>query len=207
MKRRQMLSLPGRQRGLVLLIALIVLVAMTLAGIGMMRSIDTSTLIAGNLAFKQSTTQAADRGTSDGYNALMVVAVANRVALDNAGAFAGYAPVPLAPCEVTNTCAGNELQWWNAAANWAAAPAVAVNDANGATIATVSYLVHRMCTATGPTAATTCQTATGISAPGKSQKHNAPSLTTNSVFYRITARAVGPRGTVSVTQTQVLLRD
>jgi Tfp pilus assembly protein PilX len=48
-------SLPSRIRGAVLFIALIVLVAMTLAGIAIMRSVDTATLIAGNLAFKQGT--------------------------------------------------------------------------------------------------------------------------------------------------------
>ena len=48
------------QRGVVLFIALIVLVAMTLAGLGMMRSVDTNNLIAGNLAFKNAATSAGD---------------------------------------------------------------------------------------------------------------------------------------------------
>ena len=65
---------PHSQRGVVLLIALIILVAMTLAGIGMMRSVDTGTLITGNLAFKQSTMNASDAGTSEGFNALATVA-------------------------------------------------------------------------------------------------------------------------------------
>jgi Tfp pilus assembly protein PilX len=45
---------PRRQRGAILFIALIVLVAMSLAGIALMRSVDTNVLIAGNLAFRQS---------------------------------------------------------------------------------------------------------------------------------------------------------
>src|SRR6185295_17298658 len=48
------------QRGVVLFIALIVLVAMTLAGIAMMRSVDTNNLIAGNLAFKNAASSAGD---------------------------------------------------------------------------------------------------------------------------------------------------
>ena len=56
-----------RQKGVVLFISLIVLVAMTLAGIGLMRSVDTSTIITGNLAFKQSTLQAADQGVEQAY--------------------------------------------------------------------------------------------------------------------------------------------
>ena len=47
---------------MVLLIALIVLVAMTLAGIGMMRSIDTGTLVAGNIGFRQAAVATRDSG-------------------------------------------------------------------------------------------------------------------------------------------------
>src|SRR3979409_247376 len=53
---------PRRQQGVVLLIALIVLVAMTLAGIGMMRSIDTGTMVAGNIGFRQAAVATGDGG-------------------------------------------------------------------------------------------------------------------------------------------------
>ncbi len=43
-----------KQTGFVLFVALIVLVAMSMAGIGMMRSVDAGTQIAGNLASRQS---------------------------------------------------------------------------------------------------------------------------------------------------------
>ncbi len=46
------MTLPGRQGGAILFIALIVLVAMTLAGIAMWRSVDTALGIAGNMAFR-----------------------------------------------------------------------------------------------------------------------------------------------------------
>jgi type IV pilus assembly protein PilX len=49
-----------RQRGVVLFIALIVLVAMSLAGVSMMRSVDAGNKIAGNLAMRQSATNAAE---------------------------------------------------------------------------------------------------------------------------------------------------
>jgi Tfp pilus assembly protein PilX len=50
------------QRGVVLFFALIALVAMSLAAVALIRSVDTSTIIAGNLAFKQSATSAGDVG-------------------------------------------------------------------------------------------------------------------------------------------------
>src|SRR4051812_44344510 len=51
-----------QQRGVVLFIALIVLVAMTLAAIALVRAVDTSTQVAGNIGFKQSTVQSSDMG-------------------------------------------------------------------------------------------------------------------------------------------------
>lgn len=220
-------ALPRRQRGVVLLIALIVLVAMTLAGIGLMRSIDTGVLISGNLAFRQAATQAADRGTTDGYNALMAVATnttdAQLLALTNGAAcpagitaslcvggvtnFPGYAPTPPNACEVTNTCTTAQKQWWTQSANWNGAPSVALTDANGATIATVQYLIHRMCAAAGASGTTTCLSSSGSSGSSGSKKNDAPDLSANAIYYRITARSVGTRGAVSVTQIMVLLNQ
>ena len=51
-----------RQHGLVLIMALIVLAAMTLAAIGLMRSVTGSNRVAGNLAFQQAALQSADVG-------------------------------------------------------------------------------------------------------------------------------------------------
>jgi type IV pilus assembly protein PilX len=45
---------PGAERGIVVLIALIVMVALSLAAVGLMRSVDTTSMIAGNIAFRQS---------------------------------------------------------------------------------------------------------------------------------------------------------
>ena len=56
---------PRRQSGVVLIIALIVLVAMSLAGIALFRQVGTGLTIAGNLAFKQAATAAADFGVED----------------------------------------------------------------------------------------------------------------------------------------------
>src|SRR4051794_23448571 len=50
------------QQGVVLLVALIVLVAITMAGIALIRSVDTTTLLAGNLAFQQAAVHASDTG-------------------------------------------------------------------------------------------------------------------------------------------------
>ena len=51
----------GRQRGVVMFIALLVMVALSLAGIALIRSADTATIVSGNLAFKQAAVYAVDR--------------------------------------------------------------------------------------------------------------------------------------------------
>lgn len=45
---------PGRQQGIVVFVALIAVVLMSLAAVGLMRSVHTSTLVVGNLAFRQA---------------------------------------------------------------------------------------------------------------------------------------------------------
>lgn len=52
----------AKQRGVSLFFALIALLVISLAAVALIRSVDTSTLIAGNLAFKQSTTSSGDAG-------------------------------------------------------------------------------------------------------------------------------------------------
>lgn len=52
-----------KQCGVVLFFALISLLAIMLAAVALIRSVDTSTMIAGNLAFKQAATTSGDAGT------------------------------------------------------------------------------------------------------------------------------------------------
>lgn len=52
---------PSAQKGVSLLFALIALVALMLATLGLIRSVDTSALVLGNIGFKQDATAAADQ--------------------------------------------------------------------------------------------------------------------------------------------------
>jgi hypothetical protein len=232
---------PHKQRGVVLLIALIVLVAMTLAGIGMMRSVDTGSMIAGNMAFRQATSNANDAGISAGFNALVSVAntanAADPTILqfngDNTvpcagnvtGATAagcggggninlpGYYPIPMTfggvggTCEVDKTCTQTrDYTWWTNDAYWAAAnaPTITITDPNGGIIATVSYLIHRMCKNPGPKD-TTCQFYTPPCRGGDNSNTFSSEFCPIQTFYRITSRAVGPRNSVTYSQVLVLI--
>ena len=50
-----------RQRGMSLVFALLALAALSLAGIALVRSVNTSSLVIGNLGFKQGATAAGSR--------------------------------------------------------------------------------------------------------------------------------------------------
>lgn len=60
--RNQTFGVVTAQRGVVLFFALIALVVMSLAAVALIRSVDTNTLVAGNLSFKQATMAVSDRG-------------------------------------------------------------------------------------------------------------------------------------------------
>jgi len=66
-----------KQRGVVLFFALISLLAIMLAAVALIRSVDTSTMIAGNLAFKQAATVSGDAGTEAAVAYLATVETAN----------------------------------------------------------------------------------------------------------------------------------
>ncbi len=66
-----------KQRGVVLFFTLIALLAMSLAAVALIRSVDTSTMIAGNLAFKQSATSSGDAGIEAAIASLTTVDAAN----------------------------------------------------------------------------------------------------------------------------------
>jgi type IV pilus assembly protein PilX len=234
-----------RQHGVVLLIVLIMLVAMTLAGIGMMRSVDTASVVAGNLGYQQSTISASEAGTSSAYLLLMTLAnsgnpqdklllsidpgqncpvgvtpiIASSFCPGGVFTLAGYTSVPLNPCEVTNTCGAlvpagcigfTYANWYKCASVWVGAPTFTVpNPSNPAnSLATVNYLVQRMCTIANTVPSTpiagnpqVCQAFT----PPSTQKTIPPPPSPPAFFYRVTTRSLGPRNSISYTQTLVLI--
>ena len=102
-----------KQKGVVLFIALIVLVAMTLAGIGMLRSVDTGNLISGNLAFKQSTLNASDLGIETAFQWLLTQA--GTTALDASITASGYyanPPANDATLDWTDIATGVGQSYW-----------------------------------------------------------------------------------------------
>jgi Tfp pilus assembly protein PilX len=190
-------SFRKRQTGVVLIISLIVLVAMTLAGIALLRSVDIATLIAGNLAFRQSSTTGADTGVGAGRQWLMsAVTLPVDLTVDHGGV--GY------------------FASWDGGAggifdpttfNWAGNSSGAFVDAAGNS---VIYVIHRMCENAGNPndAAANCIAGPSFASGGSRGLRNPPPICppacgTPNPYYRITARSTGPRNTVAYTQVVV----
>jgi Tfp pilus assembly protein PilX len=196
---------PTTQRGVVLIIALIVLIAMTLAGIALMRSVDTSNLIAGNLAFQQAATHSADTGVEKAVSWLETAnSTNNGLALQDSDDTNGYAAN--GSDATNNPSAGQSWDaFWNAAL---LARKVDVNGGDEDDAGNkVSYVIDRMCANAGAkTGGASCVASPVVTAAtgnneGTEVQLNAPSV----VYYRITVRVAGPRNTVSYVQAMVAL--
>jgi Tfp pilus assembly protein PilX len=185
----------------VLFIALIVLVAMTLAGIGMVRSIDTATAVAGNLGFKEASVSAGDQGIEAGYQWLLANAAG--AGLNNTNLAAGY----------YSARPGSEPDWSDPD-TWADAFELngGAPDAAGNVI---SYVIHRMCTLPNTSyngAGNQCatQAPSGAAATGGSMRAatDTPSFAgTPQVYYRVTSRIQGPRNTETYVQAMVAITN
>ncbi len=192
----QRLALYSHQRGVVLFIALIVLLAMTLAGIGLMRSVTIGNMVAGNLAFKMATINAAEPAIQQAFTYLQSKAGTAYLNTDhvNEGYFSSQGAI---------------TDWANSSA-WANAyPATPVADAAGNE---VSVLIHRMCVQGGVAYnAATNQCALSISnTQGSGNSMGIPPRVYNSkpmIYFRVTARVRGPRNTQSFIQSLVLMPD
>ena len=189
----------SKERGVVLLIALIVLVAMTLAGIALIRSTSTTNLIAGNLAFSQVATSAGDIGAERAFDFL----VKPSASLDNDILAGGYSAVALDP----NVGESWDAFWirMEAANRTFPKPAqAAIGDAAGNQI---NYMIHRLCDATGPanSSSVRCVRPPKLSSTGGSQDSGSQLIMIPQVYYRVVVRITGPRNTLSYIQTVIAM--
>ena len=188
----------GRQSGIVLIVALIVLVAMTLAAIALVRSVSTNNMIAGNLAFKQAATHSGDTGVEAAVKYLAGLAGSNVLYNDDPGN--GYSASGSSASH--NPIAGQSWDafWANSLAPRAYTMAID-NSGN-----TVSYVIDRLCSASGsPTGGAGCIASPSISsATGNGEESgNAGLNRATATYYRITVRIAGPRNTVNYIQSVV----
>ena len=181
------MTIPRKQHGIVLFIALIVLVAMSLAGVALWRSIGTGVMIAGNIAMQRGAVTSSDGGIETARTWLMAAT-----------------PTVLNSTQAQGYISNWEERFDATTFDWDTLSTPGATDAAG--FAT-RYVVHRLCKL--PNVGTNapsqqCLTVTeagGSSSRGGGTYGVTPLSGTTYIYYRITSRAVGPRNTVSYTQS------
>lgn len=199
-------ALRTRQHGVTLIIALIVLVMMTLTGIALVRSVDTTNLIAGNLAFQQSALHSGDSGVETAISWLEQ---------NNSGANTGNLFVSHNSLVDCNGYTANRVDppagtswdtWWNSLGVCQTVSLPADSSGN-----TVSYAIDRMCNSSGdpnqvPSPLCSQSPVITYSSPNSSKTSGYVQLnSSNQTYYRITARISGARWTKTYVQAIVAM--
>lgn len=201
----------GKQRGVALFFALIALLAISLAAVALIRSVDTSTLIAGNLSFKQGATSSSDSGIEAAMNWMTTTQTANN-GLDvtsqlshpfnNTGGVTGF----LNPgyYSSSNTIANlTTLTWDNT-------NSMLVGTDSGGN--TTRYIIQRMCGIPNQLIGVSNCLFSGVAVNTSSQaiktyqqvcQGTGCSSPVSAPMVRITSQTMGPRNTVSYVQAFV----
>jgi len=192
----QCFTIPRRERGVVLLVALIALVAMTLAGLALMRSVDTGNVIAGNMAFRQAALQSSDIGVEAAFSALPSILATSKDANIANQYYAIRQAIDSRGVPIT-------VDWAN----------VPCRDNTNATVNCsdqdykVKYVIDRLCDqqTAGSTTVTNIQTFclvdVGTGETGSKGAFGAVFSSANAVYYRLTVQVTGPRNTTAYVQT------
>jgi Tfp pilus assembly protein PilX len=217
------------QRGLALIVALIALVAMSLAAVALVWAVDVNVGLQSNLAFRQSAAQFADRATEEARTWLL----ANQASLTANSTTNGYYA---ADPERSGTC--GEAAWtgvdFTGVCSDQAAERVAWKKEGGedmfgditpkcantdtSTGNRACYVIHRLCALAGafdpndstyPAGQSCAIRKPEISKDGQTLdlagRQQALPDPPPAVIYRITTRVAGPRDNAAYTQTFVLL--
>lgn len=202
------------QSGLVLLVALIVLAAMTMAGIALVRSVDTNALVASNLSHRQGAQFAGEAGVEEA-RAWLLTKLPTDLGADNSTY--GYMATRLASLDLTGnstTTTTDNVKWKDFDGGTQAGTATPLCMERDDSGNQVCYVVNRMCDSAGAVDLATCDVITSPSGPsgdGSLNKHSpdvsgdpAKDIPTGSpphfALYRVTVRTSGPRNNVSFIQ-------
>lgn len=211
----------ARQRGVAMIFALLTLVAMSLAAVALVRSVNTGAQIAGNLSFRQDATANADRVAQEAIEMLFAKLSADAESLNENIAGTGYyASTPAKLDPTGNARTGDPtraLIAWDAnycgtypssdRASCSHAPAT--SSASLTATNTASYIVFRMCESAGSVdlSTTGCATTSAIvsntcqGAINYENEGKCPTGAGITPYYRIVVRISGPRNTTSFTET------
>ncbi len=190
------------ERGVVLFIALLVMVALSLAGIALIRSADTATIVAGNLAFKQAAASAVDRSIEHAIDALfnpVADPTASKPAIVDKQSDSKpqnyFASVRLKGGKIPEI--PDELQSSSAFAGAGLNKDLVPVDAAGNKS---FYVIERMCANPGLAVGSNCNLSSAALGADAGTQHYEGLTRPGDAFYRVTVRVEGPRNTVAYAQ-------
>jgi len=180
----------SRQRGYMLMLVMVALVAMMISAVALIRSMDTSQLVAGNLASRNATMHSADVGVQQAVTWIQAQSATG--ALNNDAANLGY-------------YAEEAEESWNSASFWSTCTSCTAHDNAGNN---VYWVINRMCKLAGSPNGTGnyCSSLNGSAANGGSYSSDAINFTGSpKYFYRITIQVVDGRNNATLSQAFVTL--
>ena len=167
-----------QQKGSTLMFSLVILTVILMATLAMYRASETTTSIAGNIAFKQAASSSGDIGVTESIATILglvnaEVTLANRY-------YAVQQPVDNFGIPST--------------VDWAQVASTQVGNNN------VQTVIERLCSGALPIidSSTQCYTASADSA--NSKKVGSSFASSNAIYYRVTVRITGPKNTLSFIQ-------
>lgn len=212
------------QRGVSLLVALLSLVALSLATLALVRSVDTSSLVLGNIGFKQDATATGDQAARQALAWLK----ANVASLDNDAAVSGYyastrelnTDKTVTQVDVTGqqqpTNTTRKLVNWDSDGQCkyasgvfasCALQSVSAGNINGNE---ARYVIFRLCAIAGDSnddinnsCAKPLTSGSGASGRGALAYGSTRFTAASGPYYRIVVRVIGARNTTSFTETIV----
>ena len=199
----------SHQSGVALVMVLIMLAAMAIAGVALVRVVDSANVISGNFAFRQATLNIADLGVEAAAAKLAEIAAKKAEDAPYPGGCqsacvyfparsAGEAMVNAKGLPVMGSVDGKAMQEisWNGSD-------VDVEAAGGPSGYRIRYVIDRQCIV-APVTDAVAQCMTDTPQGGGSKKSGATVFTpASSVYYRVSIQVTGPRRTQS--HVQVIL--
>lgn len=198
---------PSRSRGSVLAVVLVVLVVMMLGGVSLLRSVDTSALLSGNLAFKRDSVNRTSIGLNEAFKVMQTLDFLEYQA-NNAGCDPG--PCDKADIWLTFNYSPRLLE-----TDASGVPKIIKDksafDAKFKTIKPVikdgqevRFLIERMCSDYGPSDEKKCSVSDRYELGGSYRQDKPGSISLP--LYRITIRSDGVRNTQTYVQATVTTR-
>ncbi len=194
--------LASRERGVVIFIALIVMVALSLAAIALIRSIDTSNTVVGNLGFRQASISPTNQAIEKAAAALFTKVSRSGAPPTITDTTADLAAENYFASRITNPpedSRGVPFQLQKKS-NYSLPTGNVMLDFAGNEI---RYIIERMCINPGPADLSNCDLTGPKQVPGTTIGDPSQPPLPRFPFYRVTIRVDGPQNTVSFAQAML----